>query len=802
MDIETQIKEFLTGLTLSEKAGLCSGGDFWHTEAVERLGLPKVILTDGPHGLRKQDGQADHLGLNASVKSTCFPSGAGVANSWDVTLARRMGGLIGDEAVAEHVSVVLGPSINIKRNPLCGRNFEYYSEDPFLAGKLAAAYIQGLQEKGVAACPKHFAVNNQELLRMCIDAVVDERALREIYLLPFEYAVREGKAKSIMSSYNKVNGDFVGENAHLLHDILREEWGFDGAVVTDWGASNDRVLGLLCGTDLEMPSTSGETDAEIVAAVKSGAVSMEALDARVACVLKLILETRGVLERKSEYSPDTHHKYAREIAEQSMVLLKNKGGILPLKKENKIAIIGDFAKNPRYQGAGSSIINPTKLECAYDVFAASDYNILGYESGFKRFGGASKTLVEKAVKLAQEADVVLLFLGLAENAEIEGLDRENTALLRNQLTLLLELAKINKNIVVVLSGGAPIDMTWDRHTRAVLHGYLGGQAGGGAIFNILTGAVNPSGKLAETYARAYSDVPNAAYYPGRGKTSEHRESIYVGYRYYEKAGIAAKYPFGFGLSYTTFSYSNLEVNGNFVNFTVKNSGKYDGSEICQIYVSANESSVFRAKKELKGFKKVFIKVGESIDISVTLDEKAFAFFSVKENKWLVEAGQYDILVGASSADIRLTQSVAIAGVTLPKTQDETLLPSYYSGRVAGATRDEFQRLLGRKLPPTDWDIGEVLGMNSSVMEAALHKGFGRVFMGFLNCMSVLTSGNVKACSAIKAAKSMPFRALATMTDGMFNTPMTEGVLTMVNGAFFKGLKELIGAKHRKKRNKK
>lgn len=792
MDIDSRVKKLVDEMTLEEKAGMCSGGDFWHTKAVERLSIAKIVLTDGPHGLRKQEGEADHLGLNASVPATCFPAGATAANSWDEALISNMAALIAEEAAAEGVSVVLGPAINIKRNPLCGRNFEYYAEDPFLAGKLAAAYVRGMQKNGVAACPKHFAVNNQERLRMVVDAVIDERALREIYLLPFEYAVKEGGAKVIMSSYNKVNGIYASENAHLLQEILREEWGFNGVVVTDWGASNDRVQGLICGNDLEMPPTMGETDLEIIKAVRAGKVSEALLNERVCNVLKLVLATSGALESRKEYSREEHHRLACEIAEQSMVLLKNEG-VLPLKSGEKIAIIGDFAKTARYQGAGSSIIHPTKIEAALDVFKASAVNFVGFEEGFQRFGEKSVKKTARAVELAKTADTILLFLGLDESSEAEGLDRENIWLPQNQLDLLDELVKVNKNIVVVLSGGAPVQMAWDEKVKAVLHGYLGGQAGGQAIFHILTGKVNPSGKLAETYGKAYGDGSSTKYFPGEGKTTEHRESIFVGYRHFDKAGIEPKYPFGYGLSYTSFAYSNLNIEGNSITFALQNTGKTDGGEICQVYVEALESVVFRAKRELKGFQKVFLRAGERAEVSITLDEKAFSFYSVKEKRWVTEQGRYEIAVGASSRNLPLRQQLFVAGEMVQSPYDESLLPSYYAGTAADVSEAEFAALIGKQLPAAAWNVNEAIGLNSSIEEAALHRGLGRAFYKLINFLIYCTKHNVKTNSALKAAKQMPFRSMVTMTDGMFNGPMVDGILTMVNGPFWGGLKQFCKA---------
>lgn len=561
--------ELISKMTDEEKASLCSGADFWHTKGIARLGIPQMMLTDGPHGLRKQIGKNDHLGLNAAYPATCFPTASAAANSWDEAMIEQMGRRLGAETRTQRVGVILGPGVNIKRSPLCGRNFEYYSEDPLLAGKCAAALIRGVQSNGIAACVKHFAANSQETLRMTSDSVMDERTLREIYLPAFEIAVKEGRVKCLMTSYNMLNGQYTNENEHLLQDILTREWGYDGLIVTDWGGDNDRVRGLIAGNSLEMPGTGGETDRQILEAVQSGTVKRELLDERVARLLRLVSDAEEAFGNAPGCDMAEHHEFAARFAEECAVLLKNEDGILPLRPGARIAVIGDFAKTPRYQGAGSSHIEPTKLECGLDALRAEGVNVIGFAPGFRRSGGESRRLREQACKLAESADTVLMWLGLDEGSEAEGVDRQHMRIAENQIRLLREVSEANPNIVVILSCGSPVETDWDKHVKALLHGYLGGQAGAKAIARLISGKSCPSGKLAETMPLRLSDTPCFIRYPGAERTSEYREGIFVGYRYYDTANKAVKYPFGFGLSYTSFEYTGLELAPDGVSFTIK-----------------------------------------------------------------------------------------------------------------------------------------------------------------------------------------------------------------------------------------
>ncbi|OWA37890.1 glycosyl hydrolase [Saccharibacillus sp. O16] len=671
MDTDSKIQELMKQMTLEEKAGLCSGRDFWHTKAIERLDIPSVMMTDGPHGLRKQAAEADHLGLNDSVPATCFPSAAGIASSWDRELIRNMGRALGEECQAENVAVLLGPGANIKRSPLCGRNFEYFSEDPYLSSEIAASHIQGVQSQGVGTSLKHFAVNNQEHRRMSVDAVVDERTLREIYLASFEGAVKKGQPWTVMCSYNQVNGTYASENEYLLHDILKEEWGLEGFVVSDWGAVNERAEGLAAGLELEMPSSGGIGDSKIVEAVKNGSLPEEKLDAAVERILRIVFRSIAEKVEQAAYDREEHHQLARQVARESMVLLKNEAGILPLQRTGHYAVIGELAKRPRYQGGGSSHIKPTRLENIYEEFAAEAGEAqVDYADGYSlKSDQIDEAKIAQAVKLAAEADVAVLFAGLPDAYESEGYDRTHLRLPDNQLRLIAELTEAQPNLVVVLSNGSPVEMPWLGGVKGLLEAYLGGQALGGAIADLLFGNVSPSGKLAETFPIRLEDTPAYLSFPGVGDRVEYREGIYVGYRYYDKKKVEPLFPFGYGLSYTTFAYSDLKLSasqadadsGLEVSVKVSNTGKVTGKEIVQLYVRDVESTVDRPERELKGFEKVELAPGESANVTFTLDRRAFAYYDVETKNWRVESGTFELGVGGSSRDITLTAEVQIEG---------------------------------------------------------------------------------------------------------------------------------------------
>lgn len=789
-------------MTLEEKASLMSGENFWNTKSIERLGIPSMMLTDGPHGLRKQGGKSDHLGLHKSIPATCFPTAATLANSWDQELLEEVGACLGREAANEKVSVLLGPGLNIKRNPLCGRNFEYFSEDPFLSGQLAASMIRGIQKQGISACPKHFAVNSQETHRMSVDELVDQRALHEIYLEGFRYAVSQGKAKTIMTSYNKVNGAFANENTYILDEVLQRQWGFDGLIVTDWGGNNDRVKGLVAGNGLEMPSTNGMTDREIVDAVNSGCLSETLLDQRVDTYLKVLFQIEPALKQPEPFTKQEHHDKAIEAAARSMVLLKNENAVLPLCDDGqRIAVIGDFAEHSRYQGAGSSLIHPTQLDHALDVLSKQHLTISGYEPGYRRLGGKSKSRLKKAVSLARNSDVVVLFLGLDESSEAEGVDRKTMALQDNQIELTNALTALSKPVVVVLCGGAPVELPFLDRVSAVVHAYLPGQGGGKAIANVLTGRYNPSGKLAESYPIHYKDVPSHLYYPGAGRSAEHRESIYVGYRYYEKAGIETQFPFGHGLSYTSFAYSALDYADRCVSVSVKNTGDVYGEEIIQVYCKAHKSVVFRPDKELKAFSKIGLKPGQQKRVSLLLDEHAFAYYHVGEKRWTTEAGAYQILVGASSQDIRLTTTIDVSGESLPSPYDANQMNEYFNGSVQHIRPEQFERLLGCKLPVSNWDLTQLLTYENLIKHGKYAGWFGR-FLYRLICFAhklLRRLGKPVASNNVIFALELPFLSVARMSGGRVNMQMLDGLLTMVNGRFWRGLAQYIKAAKEKKR---
>ena len=792
-------KELIEKMTLEEKASLCSGADFWHTKGIERLGIPSMMLTDGPHGLRKQPDKADHLGLNGSLPATCFPTASALASSWDEELISRVGQCIGKEAAGEDVSVVLGPGLNIKRDPLCGRNFEYFSEDPYLAGKLAAAMVRGIQSQGVSACVKHYAVNSQETGRMGMNEVVDERALREIYLEGFRYAVTEGRPGCLMTSYNRVNGVFANENMHLLRDILRNEWGYEGMVVTDWGGNNDRVAAIKAGCSLEMPSSGGVTDAQIVRAVKSGELDERLLDEAVDRYLSLLYSTRPALGKGKRFNYSLHHQTAREAAARCAVLLKNEGRILPLKKGQSVAVIGDFAALPRYQGAGSSLINPTKLDCALEALKESGLDIVGYAQGFLRSGGKSEKLKVQALDLAEQAEVCLLFLGLDEGRETEGKDRSNMRLAENQLELLKELYSAGHKIAVVLSAGAPVELPWAEMPKAILMAYLGGQAGGGAIADLVSGKISPSGKLAESFPLCYSDCPTAGYYPGRELSAEHRESLYVGYRYYDTAKKPVAFPFGHGLTYSRFEYSDLEVNGRELCFRLKNIGSVKAAETAQVYISSPDCPLFHPEKELKAFAKVELEPGEERFVRLKLDEHAFAHYSVEKGAWLEFPGLYKIQVGASSRDIRLRKSYVIEGEKAAQQSCESL-PHYRQGNVQAVPDDEFEALLGRPLPPERWDRDAPAGPEDTISRDRNKPGMGRLAYSSLNIArkALAAAGKGAAANNIQFIMDMPYNKLQRMSGGIVTEGALEGYLDMLNGHVIKGGVKAIKALRKNK----
>lgn len=661
--MERNLKELVSQMTLEEKAGMCSGLDFWHLKSVDRLGIPSVMVSDGPHGLRKQDDKADHLGINESIKAVCFPPAVLSACSFDRDLLRELGDTVGKEAQATDVSVVLGPAVNIKRSPLCGRNFEYYSEDPYLAGESAAAFIDGVQSHHVGTSIKHFAANNQELNRMSCSSEVDERTLREIYLPAFETAVKKSQPYTVMCSYNKINGTYSSENPWLLTEVLRDEWGFEGYVMSDWGAVNERVPGLKAGLDLEMPASGGLTDREIVAAVQDGSLDESVLDQAVERILRITFTWLDNRE-KQDFTLEADHETARRIAEESMVLLKNEN-ILPLTPSENVVFIGGFAKKPRYQGGGSSHINSFRVDSAID--AVRGIAEVSYVEGFSSSKDIyDEKLAAEAVEAAKKADKAVIFAGLPDSFESEGYDRSHMRLPECQDRLIREIAEVQPNTIVVLHNGSPVEMPWKDDVKGLLEAYLGGQAGGSAVVNILYGKVNPSGKLAETLPLKLSDNPSYLNFAEREKVN-YSEGVFVGYRYYDAKEMEVAFPFGHGLSYTTFKYSNLKLDRTemtdqdtlTVSVDVTNTGSRAGKEVVQLYVSDRTGSVRRPLKELKGYEKVSLEPGETKTVTMTLDKRSFAWYSTELHDWYAASGEYEILIGASSRDIRLTEEIRL-----------------------------------------------------------------------------------------------------------------------------------------------
>ena len=779
----------LKELTLEEKCALLSGAETFKTRGIPQHGIPQIWLSDGPHGLRKQAGESDHLGLNPSVPATCFPTASAVANSWDAALGEEIGAALGEEAAAQEVSVLLGPGLNMKRNPLCGRSFEYFSEDPYLAGKLAAGYIRGIQSKGVAACPKHFAVNSQETRRMASDSIVDERTLREIYLTGFEIAVKEGHPRSIMSSYNLVNGTYANENKHLLMEILRDEWGFDGAVITDWGGSNDHALGVKNGSTLEMPAPGGDSVRELLAAVESGKISESDIDARLSELLPLVFDTKAALDAAPrEFDAAAHHALARRAAAESLVLLKNEGSLLPLAAGSKVAVIGDFAKNPRYQGAGSSMVNSTQVDVLLDKLIDSELNVIGYQQGFDRHGKPDAALQKSACELATQADTVILCMGLDEIAESEGLDRSNLRLAQNQVDLLQAVAAVNPKIVVVLYSGSVVETPWLDNCQALLYAALGGQAGAGAVADALTGKVNPCGKLAETWPLAYADVPSAADFATRRKTVEYREGLYIGYRYFTTAEKAVRFPFGYGMSYTTFAYSDMAADEQGVSLTVTNTGSVAGTEIVQLYVAKKNSELFRPAKELKGFARVTLAPGEKQRVTIMLDDKAFRFWNVKANRWEIEGGEYELLVGASVEDIRLCEKISVHGTATVHPYEDVDLDCYYKGNVLSVSDADFEKLLGHPIPDgkTKIDRNLTLGELNHARSP-----LGWLVWLVLTILLDVSYKRGKPDLNILFQYNMPLRALAKMTNGAISMGMVDGIVMELQGFWILGLVRVI-----------
>ena len=806
---EKQMKyaDLIAKMTLEEKASLCSGKDMWHFKGIERLGIPSIMVSDGPHGLRTQQDSGVSTKMNVSVDATCFPLACSTACSWDRDLVREIGKRIGEEAQKEGVQVVLGPGVNIKRSPLCGRNFEYYSEDPYLSGELGAALVEGLDSQGIGASVKHYAINNQETYRMSVNAVVDERTMREIYLPAFEKIVKKSKPATVMASYNLVNGQSATENVHLLDDILVKEWGFDGLVVSDWGAVNHRAEGVAAGMHVEMPSSGGMNDEIIVEAVKAGKLDEKVLDERVDRILEVVFELDGKRRQGATYDIKEHDEFARKAAADCCVLLKNKNKILPLNKKDKILVVGDMARNPRFQGAGSSFINCHKITSALDALEEEGI-AFGFEEGYyKKTRKDCSKLIAKAVARAKDFDKVVIFAGLPGEYEAEGFDRKDMEMPSTHNTLISEIAKVNKNVIVVLSCGSVVTMPWIDEVRGVLLTGLAGQNSGGATVDVLYGKVNPSGKLAETYPLKLAHVPSTAYFPGERYNVEYREGLYVGYRYFESVDAPVLFPFGFGLSYTNFTYKDIQVDKTkidsdgtvTVTVTVENTGDRDGKEIVQLYVLHSSKAVYMPKLQLRAFEKVEVKAKSSATVSFVLDKRAFAFYDVNEKNWMVESGEYEIAVGGNVRELKLRQTVSVSGVDSEKIKP-VAKGWYFSPDVKKpVSDDDFKSLFnGGEITRVEHECKKgSFTSDDSFEDMANTSGLASFMLKFMKPMIRMSMNADKYdpnyLMIYEVMKTSPLRSLAFSSQGMFNMKMVDGIVIMMNGHFFKGLFALLKA---------
>ena len=778
-------------LTLLQAAALLSGASAWDSRAIPAARVPAFVMSDGPHGVRRQLGDADHLGIAESEKATCFPTASALAATWDPDLAREMGEALGLEARGLGVDVLLGPGLNIKRSPLCGRNFEYFSEDPILAGRMAAGLVQGIQSTGTAACPKHFAVNSQELRRMASDSIVDERTMREIYLTGFEIVCRDAGPRVIMSSYNLVNGTHAHENRHLLTEILRDEWGFDGMVVSDWGGCTDAVGAVRAGGSLEMPAPGLEDARRIVAAVEAGTLDASDVYARAQEVLNVASASAG-LPAPTPYDVDEHHKLATRIASEAITLLRNEDDLLPLSAGTRVALIGDLADTPRFQGSGSSQVNPTRVEAPRELLEAQGEDArglvaAGYARGYERHGGTCDALIAEAVDLAKSADVALVYVGLDELAESEGLDRPHMRLPEGQDRLIEAVVAANPRTVVVLTGGASVEMPWAGSVPALVNGYLTGQGGAAAMLDVLTGAVNPSGRLAETYARSYEDHPTAAWYPATGPLSYYREGPFVGYRYFTTAGVDVAFPFGYGLSYSRFEYSDLEVDQEGASLTVTNTSERDGADVVQLYVSA-PGGVFGPARELKGFAKVDVPAGGSVRVTIPFDRYTFRHWETSCGAWETEAGTWMIYVGRNVEDTPLSATLDVEGTTLSPI--DPALGHYLSADVAGITNGEFAVLLGRTIPtahPTD----EITASDPMSELIRAKSWLARLAGRKLHADKAKADAKGDPDLNVHFALNMPLGSIAKFTNGAVSADMIDAVVEVINGHFLRGVTRTV-----------
>ena len=773
MEIETVLQQ----MTLEDKIALCSGANFWQTKRFEKYGIPAMFMCDGPHGLRKQENAADMLGVNASRKATCFPAEVTTAASWNPELLTEIGAAIGQEAKEQGVGLVLGPGANLKRNPLCGRNFEYFSEDPYLAGKLAAGFIRGAEAQGISTSLKHFAANSQEYCRFTSDSILDNRALQELYLTAFEIAVKEGKPSTVMCAYPKLNGVHCSDNKQLLTDILRSDWGFDGMVVTDWGAMNDRIEGFRAGCDLNMPGGSEYMEKEVLAAVKAGTLPERCVDDSARRVLKLVFRAAKTLQGKTDCDYAAHHILAKRAAEEGAVLLKNTDNILPLKANAKVSVIGAMAKMLRFQGAGSSHINPTKLSEPLE-FLPNDL----YASGCDERGDTTDTLLAQAKAAAEKAEVAVVFAGLPERYESEGFDRDTMQMPEGHLRMIEAVADANPNTIVVLLCGSAVECPWANKVKAVLYMGLPGQAGGESIADLLYGRANPCGKLAESWPVTYSDVPSSDIY-AKTKDALYQESIYVGYRYYNKAGVSVRWPFGYGLSYTEFTYSDLSVDGNVVSVTVKNTGELAGAEVVQLYIGAPQNGLHRPLRELKGFQKVFLQAGESKAVTFTLTDRSFA---VWQNGWKVPAGVYAVCIGGLTAQLEKSGET----LTVPAWQND----SWYEHCAGKPNQKDWETLLGQHYTAPVLKKGSFT-MDNTVVEMKDYSFIMKIMFKAVESTVAKGFGGKKDYEnpdfrmMMASSAGSPLRSM--QISGGMKGGVLPGMLEMANGHYLRGILTML-----------
>ena len=786
-------RQVLNKLSLEEKIELLSGKNFWYLNEIGSSHLKSIMVTDGPHGLRKQKDSGDHLGISNSYPATCFPTASALACTWDEDLLYKLGEYLGNECLSQNVSVLLGPGINIKRHPLCGRNFEYFSEDPILTGKLASKMIQGVQSKGVGTSLKHFALNNQETMRMVVDVIVDERSFRELYLRGFEIAIKEAKPWTVMSSYNKINGTYASENKKLLQDILKDEWAYDGLVVTDWGANNDRVQGIIAGQDLEMPGNGNIHKEAIKDALDKGIISEELLDRRVLKVIELIIKANETLEKDhSDYDMDKHHDFARKVASESMVLLKNDDDILPISKQDTIALIGGFAKQPRYQGSGSSLINPSKISTAYDAFKERLKDNLIYAPGYDlQTDTINQDLIDEAIKVSKEADTVIVMAGLTDDYESEGFDREHIDIPKNHLALIEAISNNHDQVIVALSNGSPVSMPWLDKVKGVIEQYLSGQASGAALADIVFGDVNPSGKLAESFPLSIEDLPANENFPGKPRQLKYQEGLYVGYRAHEKQDNVPLFPFGYGLSYTSFELKDFAIskNRNTINIklNITNTGDLFGKEVIQVYVGKEESRLYRPIKELKAFTKVDLKAKETKEVSIDIDKE---LLKVYQNGFKLESGKYKIYIGTSSQDILYSDILDIQ--SKDDVVDDQLIQYKNFNKKSILSDKDFTHLLGHDIPT--YPSSKPYSLNSTMSEIKNTFIGKRIYKMIAKQMAPMIDQEMNDTTRKMIDKSvgeMPFRSLVVFSGGQLSMKKAQGLLDLMNKKFFKGLFKLI-----------